>query len=87
MFVEQALLELILYDQDEDVVYSEIVTAFALKCRTLKSIDLGACYDTWETVQKIVECCRGIEEFTLRDEHPHRSLARRDLMHFPLFLN
>jgi hypothetical protein len=42
MFVEQALLELILYDddQDEDVVYSEIVTAFALKCRTLKVLIL-----------------------------------------------
>jgi hypothetical protein len=50
---------------------SEIISAFAMKYRSLKSIHLYAFFDSWESIHKVAECCRNLEEISLYDFSGH----------------
>jgi hypothetical protein len=46
---------------------NDIISVIAMKCRSLKSITLYASFDSWESIHKVVECCRDLEEISLCD--------------------
>jgi hypothetical protein len=48
-------------------VASEIISAIAMKCRSLKRISLTARFNSWESIHKVFECCRDLEEIFLCD--------------------
>jgi hypothetical protein len=50
---------------------SGIVSAIAMKCRSLKSISIYAYFESWVSIYKIVEYCCELEEVTLHDFSRH----------------
>jgi hypothetical protein len=44
---------------------SEIISSLAIKCRSLKSLLLKVKLDSSVSLLKIVECCRGLNEFAI----------------------
>jgi hypothetical protein len=46
---------------------SEIISAIAMKCRSLKSISLLASFYSWDFIHTIFGCCREIEHITICD--------------------
>jgi hypothetical protein len=46
---------------------NDIISTIAIKCRSLKNISIYAYFESWESIHKIVECCRELEEITIID--------------------
>jgi hypothetical protein len=46
---------------------SGIVSAIAMRCRSLKSIHLYAYFESWDSIHKVVEYCQDLKDFNIRD--------------------
>jgi hypothetical protein len=58
-----------------EISYStEIISAIASKCRSLKSIYLSANFDSWQSILYLVEYCRDLEEIGLFDTRGENKL-------------
>jgi hypothetical protein len=59
---------------------SGIISSIAMKCRSLKSISLFAQFKTWESIHKVVECCRDLEEISLYDHSRRLPLKKSEFV-------
>jgi hypothetical protein len=59
---------------------SGIISSIAMKSRSLKSISLIAQFETWETIHKVVECCRDLEEITIGDYSNQKPLNNPEFL-------
>jgi hypothetical protein len=59
---------------------NNIISTIAMKCRSLKDIYLYASFESWESIHKIVECCRDLEEITICDLFRHQPLKNSEFV-------
>jgi hypothetical protein len=59
---------------------SDIISVISMKCRSLKDIYLYASFESWESIHKIVECCRDLEEITIIDYSRHQPLKNSEFV-------
>jgi hypothetical protein len=59
---------------------SDIISVISMKCRSLKDIHLYASFESWESIHKIVECCRDLEEITFIDYSRHQPLKNSEFV-------
>jgi hypothetical protein len=69
-------IDFVRYANDASVA-SAIISAIFMKCRLLKMINIFKHFESWESIHKIVEYCRELEEVTLYD------LSRNQLLKNP----
>jgi hypothetical protein len=58
----------------------DIISAIAMKSRSLKDIHLYASFDSWESIHKIVDYCRELEEVTLYDFSRYQLLKNSEFV-------
>jgi hypothetical protein len=59
---------------------SDIISMIAMKGRSLKNVTLYAYFESCESIHKIVESCRDLEENTLGDYAPHHPLKTSEFL-------
>jgi hypothetical protein len=65
------------YDLDA-IDSSNASDVISMKCRSLKSIVLYARFDSWDCINKIVVCCRDLEDIIIIDYSPWHPLKKSE---------
>jgi hypothetical protein len=85
MFAELAPIQYLLnlaYDLEaiDSLSASDIISVISMKCRSLKSLSLYDSFESWESIHKMVEYCRELEEVTLYDFSSNQLLKKSEFV-------